>query len=273
VRVLRGLARQPAAAAAERRVLERIGAAENVRLACQMRPQADVSIATLLPAQRTWFLESALFDKYYWGVEEQVTIMFCDLRGFTALSEKRLPFDTVFILNQYLSRLSEVIEDEGGYVDKFIGDGVMAIFGIGQSVATGADQALRAARAIGGVLDALNLSLGADLPEPLDIAIGIDTGTVILGRVGSAERENGIRHITALGDIVNTASRLEGACREHGVQLIVSERTLAAALIDIPADRRLRITVKGRRESLEVVPISKAIDGIRGGSAPKSTAK
>jgi adenylate cyclase len=260
VRILQGLEQLPEPGPAERRVLERIGAAVNVRLACQLRPRTDVSIATLLPAQRTWFLESALYDKYYWGVEEQVTIMFCDLRGFTALSEKRLPFDVVFILNQYLSRLTEIIEDAGGYVDKFIGDGVMAIFGIGQPVEVGARQALAAARATGGILEALNVSLGADLPEPLNIAIGIDTGTVILGRIGSAEKEHGARHITALGDTVNSASRLEVACRDLDAQLLISRRTLQAAGMKEANAEYITIAVRGRREPLEVLPVSWAID-------------
>ncbi len=259
VRVLEGLDKQPQAGAAERRVLDRIGAAANVRLACQLRPAADISVATLLPAHRTWFLESALYDKYYWGVEEAVTIMFCDLRGFTALSEKRLPFDTVFILNQYLSRIAEVIEDAGGYVDKFIGDAVMAIFGIGSPVELGARQSLAAAKAIAGVLEGLNASLGDDIPEPLDVAMGIDTGTVILGRIGSAEKEHAGRHITALGDIVNSASRLEVSCREYGVQLLVSKRTADAAGFAMPGAATNTIQVKGRKAPLEVIEIPRAV--------------
>ena len=77
--------------------------------------------------------------------------MFADLRGFTALSENKYPYDVVFILNQYLGQMSAAIEDSGGYVDKFIGDGIMAIFGMGEDASKGADAALRAAKAMGGV--------------------------------------------------------------------------------------------------------------------------
>ena len=258
VRVLEGQAAQPLPNEAERRVLDRIGAASNVRLACQLRPAADISIATLLPARKTWFLESALYDKYYWGVEEKVTILFCDIRGFTALAEKRLPFDVVFILNQYLGRIGEVVEDSGGYVDKFIGDAVMAIFGIGKDAGQGAREALAAAKAIGGVLDALNQSLGDDLPEPLNVAMGIDTGTVILGRVGSADAKQSGRHITALGDIVNSASRLEAACRDFDVQLLVSMRTLAAAGLSLEGASREEIHARGKSETLNAVPLRRA---------------
>jgi adenylate cyclase len=269
VRVLEGQEGQPEPHAAERQVLERIGAARNVRLACQLHVEADIKVATLLPARRSWFLESALYDKYYWGVEEQVTIMFCDLRGFTALSEKRLPFDTVFILNQYLSRMSEVIEDAGGYVDKFMGDGVLAIFGIGEPAEVGARNALAGVKAIGGVLQALNHSLGSDLPEPLDVAIGVDTGVVILGRVGTPEKDHGSRHITALGDTVNSASRLEGACREFGVQALISRRTLDAAGVRVDQSDFETISVKGKDVPLAVAKVARAMElkGLKEASA------
>jgi adenylate cyclase len=259
VRVLEGAGHFAAPNDAERRVLERIGAAGNVRLACQARPTGDVEIATLLPARRTQFMDAALFDKYYWGVEEEATILFCDLRGFTAFAENRLPFDIVFMLNQYLSRMSEAIEDAGGYVDKFIGDGIMAIFGIGKPARQGAREALAGVKAMGGVLEALNMSLRNDLREPLDVALGLHTGPVILGRIGSAEKEHAARHITALGDTVNTASRLEAACRDLGVQLLISARTFAAAEIAAPEEGRHAIKVKGKTGALDVFGLKRAI--------------
>jgi adenylate cyclase len=268
VRVLSGGDHLPEPNPSERRVLERIGAAGNVRLACQTRPTGDLEIATLLPVRRTEFLDAALFDKYYWGVEEEVTILFCDLRGFTAISENRLPFDIVFMLNQYLSRMSEAIEDAGGYVDKFIGDGIMAIFGIGRPVREGACDALAAVKAMGGVLEGLNMSLRADLPKPLDVALGLNTGPVILGRIGSADREHAARHITALGDTVNTASRIESACREFGVQLLISARTLEAAGVAAPGAGRHDIKVKGKTREIAVYEMKRAID-----VAPEWTAK
>ena len=112
--------------------------------------------------------------------------MFADLRGFTAASEEKLPYDVVFLLNQYLGQMSDAIENSGGYVDKFIGDGIMAIFGIDKSPQEGSREALHAARAMGDVLKTLNMSLAADLDQPLDIGIGLQTGSAVLGRVGVA---------------------------------------------------------------------------------------
>ena len=260
VRVLKGLEQQPAPGAAETRVLTRIAAGPHIRLACQLRPRGEIEVATLLPATRTRKIEDALYDKYYWGVEEQVTVMFCDLRNFTKFSEKRLPFDVVFVLNHYLGQMGEAIEEAGGYVDKFIGDGIMAIFGIGRPVAEGARQSLAAARAMGGVLEALNMSLKNDLPEPLDIALGINTGTVILGRIGSPEKADGSRHITALGDTVNAASRLEQSCRDLSVQTLVAAATVAAAQANAAGMAIAMLSVKGKQDQIGAVQFRRALD-------------
>lgn len=260
VRVLEGLDDLPPPSEVEQRVLDRVGASANVRLACQLIPSGDIAVATLLPAHRVSPADSVASDQYTWGVEQEVTLMFTDLRGFTALSENRYPYDVVFILNQYLGQMSAVIEDAGGYVDKFIGDGIMAIFGLGQDPAQGADASLRAAKSMGGVLGALNKSLAADLPEPLRIGIGLHTGSAILGRVGVAQNNGASQRITALGDTVNTASRLEGATKQFGAELIVSKTTSDAASLNLGAGEKARISVKGKQEELDVSVFTNAVD-------------
>ncbi len=259
VRVLGGLAQQPAALDTERRVLNRVGAPANVRLACQLRPQSDIEIALLLPAA-AGIGGSLGTDKYLWGVEREAVILFCDLRGFTRLSEGRLSFDVVFVLNQYLSRMSEVIEDCGGYVDKFMGDGIMAIFGMEQPLQAAARNGLAAVKAMGGVLDALNQSLREEVPEALDIAIGVHAGPVILGRIGALRGSAAARRVTALGDTVNTASRLESVGKEEGVQAVISKAVLdAAGLSATPVLDARRIEVRGRKRALDVVLVKRAV--------------
>ncbi len=258
VRVLDGLEHLHGVSDAERRVLERVGAGANVRLACQLRPSADLSVATLLPATRIGPEDIAMQDRYVWGVEQTVSIMFADIRGFTALSEDRLPFDVVFLLNQFLGQMSGAIEDSGGYVDKFLGDGIMAIFGIESSKEQGARDALRAARSMSGVLSALNRSLASDLPRPLNIGIGVNTGAAILGRVGDAGQASGTRRITALGDTVNTASRLEAAAKELGVQLVISARTARASGYDLGGARTDTIKLRGKANRIRVLIVDQA---------------
>ena len=197
VRIIEGLDQLPEASDEERKVLKRVGAPANVRLACQLRPVSDLAISTLLPANIE-ALPGGQADQYHWGVEQDVTILFCDLRGFTRMSEGRLSFDVVFLLNQFLGRMAEAIEDSGGYVDKFMGDGIMAIFGMGAPVGDGARNALAAARAMGGVLDGLNLSLREELPTPLLVGIGIHTGPAIFSgvsvRAAGPRRRRGSPH-------------------------------------------------------------------------------
>ena len=260
VRVVEGLERQPAALENELRVLKRVGAPANVRLACQLRPVADIHVTTLLPSN-VEAMHGANPDKYLWGVEQEVTILFCDLRGFTRISEGRLSFDVVFLLNQFLGRMGEAIEDTGGYVDKFMGDGIMAIFGMDLPVKQGAANALAAARAMSGVLVSLNMSLKEELPEGLGIGIGINTGHAILGRIGSANNIEAANRITALGETVNTASRLESVTKDFGAELVVSKATLDAAGLAV-GDRLIhhRVDIRGMNQPIEVYSVQRATE-------------
>src|SRR5262249_55109075 len=154
---------------------QRIGAPEGVRLACQLRPQGDLRVTPLLPATaqpRDGFLRPG----YLQGSEREIAILFADLRAFTRLAESRLPYDVVFLLNRYFGERGRAVETAGGRIDKFIGDGVMALFGVESGTAAGCRQALAAARLMAERLDELNRSLADDLVDPLRIGIGIHTG-------------------------------------------------------------------------------------------------
>ena len=259
VRVLQGMDDQPPPGDLESKVLQRVGATANVRLACQLRPVADLSVIPLLPAHRINDATVRQLDKYFWGVEQEVTLMFSDIRGFTQLSEQHLPYDVVFILNQYLVNMSQAITDAGGYVDKFMGDGIMAIFGMDRPVADGARDAITAARAMSGVLDALNQSLHSQIDEPFRIGIGVHTGVAILGRIGAASGTGAGGRVTALGDTVNTASRLEGACKDMQVELIVSADTLAAVGYPHDPGEMQTIAVRGRDATVSVLAQKRAL--------------
>jgi len=239
----------------ERRVLNRIGATPNVRLACMLRPAVEVQVAPLLPpfAQAQDGLTRVDFAQ---GSEREIAILFADIRGFTALSEGRLPYDIVFILNRYFSAMGRAIESSGGRVDKFIGDGIMALFGVTGEPAAGCRDALAAARLMSQRLVELNLSLSGELDAPLRIGIGIHVGPVIVGEMGYGSATS----ITAIGDSVNTASRLEGLTKEFTAELVVSAETLDRAGCEVPGARRAEIDIRGRHERLEVAIFKSAAE-------------
>ncbi len=253
VRVGEGADGLPSPSADEQRVLRRVGAPPNVRLACQLRPTASLEVTPLLPPS-AGAREGFQRPGYLAGQEREIAILFADLRGFTRLSDAKLPFDVVFLLNRYFAAMGTAIEQAGGRVDKFIGDGIMALFGVDSDANAGSQQALRAARAMGRALDRLNHELAADLPEPLRMGIGIHAGPAIVGEMGHGRTKS----LTAIGDAVNTASRLEGLTKEFGAQLVVSEAVARHAGIDLGAFPAQETAVRGKRETVPVRVIAEA---------------
>ena len=252
VRIDEGRDELPPPSPEERRVLDRIGVPPDVRLACQLRPRAPVSVTPLLPPNigPTEGLRAAAMQ----GEERTIAVLFADIRGFTGLAEAKLPYDVVFVLNRYFHSMGEAIERAGGRVDKFIGDGIMALFGLDAPPAAGAAQALAAARGMAEALQNLNRTLESDLPSPLRIGIGVHVGPAIVGEMGYAAATS----VTAIGDTVNTASRLESMSKEFSAQLVVSADAAAEAGADLSAWRREAIAVRGRREPLEVFIVGDA---------------
>ncbi len=249
VKVLEGEGLLDEPTAAETKVLERIGAAGNVRLACQIRPHSSVSVQPLVPVKVKGNGGEHLQDAYYWGVEQEVAVMFVDLRNFTGITESQLAYDVVHLLNEYLDQSSAAIRAEGGYVDKFIGDGIMAIFGMDSGAATGARQALRAARRIEGVMKTLDAEKGPQFHDPIRLGIGLHLGPAILGRIGSAGSAGGL---TALGDVVNTASRLETANKDHDSFLSVSKSVVDAAQAEMKGAETAEIKLRGKEIPLQI---------------------
>jgi adenylate cyclase len=249
----------------ELRVLRRIGARPNIRLACMLRPRGTVEVTPLLPP---WAVAADARRRvdFVQGSEREIAILFADIRGFTALAEGRLPYDVVFVLNRYFAAMGRAIESAGGRVDKFIGDGVMALFGIESSPRTGCREALAAARLMSERLGELNLSLRAELDGPLRIGIGIHCGPVIVGEMGYGSAAA----ITAIGDAVNTASRFENLTKTYDCELVVSEETVARAGLDLSEFPRHEVEIRGKQETLTVTILSRAADLPPAGAAPVS---
>jgi adenylate cyclase len=246
----------------ELRVLRRIGATPNIRLACQLRPRGAVEVTPLLPpfAHAADGLRRVDFAQ---GSEREIAILFADIRGFTALSEGRLPYDVVFVLNRYFAVMGRAVEAAGGRVDKFIGDGVMALFGVESGTRAGCREALAAARLMSEQLPELNDSLRAELVRPLRIGIGIHCGPTIVGEMGYGNTAA----ITAIGDAVNTASRLESLTKNFACELVVSEETVSCAELDLSAFPQREIEIRGKREMLAVRTLASAAELPSSGAA------
>ncbi|WP_299819652.1 adenylate/guanylate cyclase domain-containing protein [uncultured Roseibium sp.] len=237
---------------AESAVLSRIAAGENVRLACQIRPRGNIEVQPLVPVREAAGSARHLQDAYFWGVEQVVTVMFVDLRNFTRITESQLAYDVVHLLNSYLDQASAAIRAEGGYVDKFIGDGIMAIFGMDCDAATGARQALKASKRIEAVMTALEAEKAPQFRDPIRLGIGLHLGPAILGRIGSAGTDGTRGGLTALGDVVNTASRLETENKVHGSFLAVSKAVIDAAGADISGAETSEIKLRGKEVALQI---------------------
>ncbi len=239
----------------EVQVLRRVDAPETVRLACQIRPTHNLTVTPMLPAAAQPSAGHARAS-HLQGREQNIAVLFADLRAFTQFSEDKLPYDVVFVLNQYFRAMGRAIDGAGGRLDKFIGDGVMALFGLNKSPEEGCRDALNGARAMAEALEELNRTLATELGEPLRMGIGIHIGPVIVGEMGYAHATT----LTAIGDTVNTASRLESMSKDYGAQLVVSRRVARQAGVDLSAFPRHRIDVRGRTRPMLIYVVEKATD-------------
>lgn len=261
VLVTAGAGTLPEPSTIESAALGRIGAPPHVRLACQIRPSEPLAVRPLIAVRDARPVEAG--DAYRWGVERRITVMFTDLRGFTTLAERLYPYDSVFVLNRYFDVMAQIVRRHGGEVDKFLGDGIMALFGVAPAAGAGSRDALFAARDMLDALETLNEEFADSLGHRLRMGIGIHAGPAILGRVG-AERSMGL---TALGDSVNIASRLEALNKEFGTVVVVSQSALAAAHLAIDGGDVHDVPVRGRAEGLRII-VAHSLEGLREAGEP-----
>ncbi len=234
-------------------VLGRVGASDpSIRLACQLRPPSDLSFFQLfLPHTSADGHES---NPTRVGQERYLVSLFVDMRGSTQLAEKRLPFDTVFIVNRFLGAVSQAVLESGGMPNQFVGDGMLALFGLSTSRREACRQALRAAAMIAANVDALNKFLEHDLREPIRFGIGINGGEVIVGDIGYRDH----MVFTALGDPVNVAARLQDMTKILACELVVSDEVRATAGLAEDALPAQEVAIRGRNEPMIVRTVADA---------------
>src|SRR5262249_59060685 len=165
------------------------------------------------------------------GEERESAVLFADLRGFTRLAERKLPYDVVFFLNRYFEAVGRAIAEAGGIANQYTGDGVMALFGVASSPERACRQALQASGAMIARVEDLGRSFSAELGEPLRLGVGIHTGPAVVGEMGYGET----RYLTAVGDTVHVASRLEALTKEDHCDLVVSGQVMTRAGVDARA--------------------------------------
>jgi adenylate cyclase len=246
VLVTKGLDRLPAPAGQEAKALARIGATAGMRLACQIRPLADTAVMPLLAADAS-AADGAVRGGLE-GSERPITVVFVDLRGSTSMGEAKLPYDVLFILNQFFHEMTQALAATHGHYSQFTGDGLMALYGLYTAdAATGAADAVRGARDMLARLDQLNHRLRADLREPLRIGIGIHHSEAIVGAMGPPRSQI----ITAIGDTVNTCARLESLTKEYGCEVIISRHAAEVAGLRLIGHDLHQAPVKGRTQPVE----------------------
>ena len=253
--VTKGLGNLPEPSGLEAKALARIGATPGMRLACQICPTADISVMPLLAADAR--AADGMVRGGLEGSERLITVLFIDLRASTALGEAKLPYDLLYILNQFFDEMTKALKATNGHYSQFTGDGLMALYGLNaKDPATGAADALRGAREMLARVDQLNSRLRGDLPQPMQIGIGIHFSEAIVGAMGPP----GSQIITAIGDTVNACARLESLTKKYDCPVIVSRRAAETAGLDVKGRQLHQAPVKGRMQIVEFYALKTLAD-------------
>lgn len=236
----------------EQQLVTRLHLPANLRLACQTRIDGPVTLRRLVLDDDDLNIASLLGKGSQSRVGEQkpLAVLFSDIAGFTGISEKLSPYDVLFLLNKYFSAMGAIVDENRGYIDNFIGDGLMALFGVENepdfallSVRAGLDM-LRAA-------DRLKRQFAETYGIEFDIRIGIHYGEGVLGSLGWGTRQR----LTAIGDVVNIASRIETANKEAGTRLLISEPLHQVVRDHVEIEDYVRLRPRGATDRMTLYAV------------------
>ncbi len=219
-----------------------------VRLACQTTVSGDITVRRLVLDDEDVALVRGEVaqpgEPINLGRESSLAILFCDIRNFTSFSERQLPYDVIHLLNRYFARINQDVVRHGGVIDNFMGDGIMALFGV-PDIDPAPEPSLRAVRAGLDMLASVTAMRGYfqdNFGWSLRIGVGIHCGPVIVGAVGAGVR----RRTTVIGDAVNFASRIESANKDAGTELLLSAAAYEEVKDLVTAGKCYDLAVKGK---------------------------
>jgi adenylate cyclase len=231
----------------EWRTLQRVKAPPDVRLACQLRPQGSITVVPLFQPG------TARMATVRRGEERSVAVLFVDLRRWSGLAERQLPFDLVYVLDQYFALVGAAVRESGGLPNQFIGDSVMALFGLETDLPRACRQAVQAAALIEQRMDAWSAAFETQFGQRLDFGMGLHAGAVAVGQVGYQETTT----FSAVGEVVNTASRLQDYSKVAEARLVMSLDAARLAEVDQQLGQAETLAVRGRSEPLAVVYVER----------------
>ncbi|MGI9585916.1 MAG: adenylate/guanylate cyclase domain-containing protein [Acidimicrobiia bacterium] len=245
VRVVQGQEQLAERTPAEAAMAAKLDFPDEIRLACQTEATGSVRFWRLVLDEIDLEMASQLGTGHYVGPVgrevHEASVMFTDVAGFTAMSEALPAYDVVHILNRFFSRVGEAVEENGGRVDNYMGDGALCVFGIDQP----SDTCLNAIRAGLTVLDIardMDKYVSMIYGHEFKVRVGIDIGEVIFGLMGA---ETSARE-TVIGDVVNVASRIEAANKEVGTSMLVTEAIRARTSASVDYGQQFELDLRGK---------------------------
>jgi adenylate cyclase len=226
----------------ETRVARKLGLGSRYRLACQTKVEGDAVVRRLVIDPADVALTDFRDRPAPVGVEREVAVLFSDIRSFTPLAESLLPYDVIHLLNRHYYEMGSVITARGGHITAYMGDGLMALFGLDerqtldpphQAVLAGLDMLERQ--------DARRADLEQLYGQTYEIGVGIHTGQAVVGMLGGE-----VSVMTAIGDVVNMASRIEGATKQVGARMLISDATYQRAADAVQVGKKVSMQLKGK---------------------------
>lgn len=243
---------------AEKAISEQLHFTPAIRLACQTQVFDDVTVRRLaIDAEDLEIINDEIKGKVVPNTinkEKHIAILFADIRGFTSFSEKVLPYDVIYVLNRYFRKMGQVISRHDGMINNYMGDGLMALFGVKNSQQA-AEQAVRAALEMLEEMEKFNPHLEMLYQQSLQIGIGVHYGSVVIGEVGASDN----KRVTAIGDAVNLASRIEAANKLVNTTLLISESVYTQVREQVIVNQFHKVQLPGKSGEYllyEVVRIS-----------------